>query len=151
MNEALKSVREAHQVELVTEKSIYDHNYGVLQRRIKSLEEKNKKLVAENQSLSAAKMELNASKMQLRSMGMQLEALEKKNKKRKILCKDLWDQNKKLKDNINDLITCQICTERFQSAGERIPCKLKCPHIMCKKCATGWLKKVRFAKVSYNL
>ena len=45
-------------------------------------------------------------------------------------------------DNINDLITCQICLERLQSAGEHIPCKLKCPHIMCKKCADTWLKKV---------
>ena len=45
-------------------------------------------------------------------------------------------------DNLNDLITCQICLERFQSAGERIPCKLKCPHIMCKKCADIWLTKV---------
>ena len=45
-------------------------------------------------------------------------------------------------DNLNDLITCQICLERFQSAGERIPCKLKCPHIMCRKCADDWLEKV---------
>ena len=44
-----------------------------------------------------------------------------------------------LKNTINDLITCQICYEQFQAAGERIPCKLKCPHIMCKKCAEGWI------------
>ena len=49
-----------------------------------------------------------------------------------------------LNDKIDDLITCQICLEWFQSAGERIPCKLKCPHIMCKKCAESWLKKVNF-------
>ena len=44
-----------------------------------------------------------------------------------------------LKNTINDLITCQICYEQFQSDGEHIPCKLKCPHIMCKKCAKGWI------------
>ena len=54
----------------------------------------------------------------------------------------LQHETEKMRDNINDLITCQICLERFQSAGERIPCKLKCPHIMCKKCADSWLTKV---------
>ena len=54
----------------------------------------------------------------------------------------LRDEAEKLRSNIEDLITCQICLERFQSAGERLPCKLKCPHIMCKKCAEDWLKKV---------
>ena len=44
-----------------------------------------------------------------------------------------------LSNTINDLITCQICYEKFQSNGERIPCKLKCPHIICKKCAEGWI------------
>ena len=44
-----------------------------------------------------------------------------------------------LKNTINDLITCQICYEQFHSNGERTPCKLKCPHIMCKKCAEGWI------------
>ena len=58
---------------------------------------------------------------------------------------DLDATNQKLQDNINNLITCQICLERFQSAGERIPCKLKCPHIMCKKCSEDWLKMVSFS------
>ena len=65
-------------------------------------------------------------------------------------------QNEKMQGNINDLITCQICLERFQPAGERIPCKLKCPHIMCKQCADGWLKAVSrlliiFLPISYIL
>ena len=56
----------------------------------------------------------------------------------------LKGQTKQMSDNINDLITCQICLERFQSAGERIPCKLKCPHIICKRCADDWLRRVSF-------
>ena len=56
----------------------------------------------------------------------------------------LQDENGELRDNINDLITCQICFEQFQSTGERVACKLDCPHIMCKKCAEEWLKTVRF-------
>ena len=54
----------------------------------------------------------------------------------------LRDETGKLRDNINDLISCQICSEQFQSAGERVACKLDCPHIMCKKCAEEWLKNV---------
>ena len=54
----------------------------------------------------------------------------------------LRDETEKLQEKIIDLITCQICFERFQSAGERTPCKLRCPHIMCKKCAEDWLKMV---------
>ena len=42
-----------------------------------------------------------------------------------------------------DFITCPICLEVYQS-GERIPCKLKCQHIMCKNCAEDWLQKVSF-------
>ena len=54
----------------------------------------------------------------------------------------LRDETEELRDNINDLIKCQICYERFQSTGERVACKLECPHIMCKKCAEEWLKNV---------
>ena len=53
-------------------------------------------------------------------------------------------ENEKLQRDINDLITCQICSEKFQSAGEYIACKLKCQHIMCKKCAEQWLNRVSF-------
>ena len=49
------------------------------------------------------------------------------------------DDRNDLNNTINDFITCQICYEQFQSNGERIPCKLKCPHIICKKCAVGWI------------
>ena len=56
----------------------------------------------------------------------------------------LLDENEKLERDISDLITCQICSEQFQSAGERIPCKLKCQHIICKKCAEQWLNRVSF-------
>ena len=52
---------------------------------------------------------------------------------------NLMEDINELSNTINDLITCQICYEQFQAAGERIPCKLKCPHIMCKKCAEGWI------------
>ena len=44
-----------------------------------------------------------------------------------------------------DFITCPICLEVYQS-GERIPCKLKCQHIMCKNCAEDWLQKVSFKR-----
>ena len=63
---------------------------------------------------------------------------------KRISIHQLMNENKKMRDNINDFITCQICLEQFQSTGKRIPCKLKCPHIMCKECADGWLQKVSF-------
>ena len=72
----------------------------------------------------------------------EIQLLQNENSKLRIQNEKLLDQNAKLRDNINDLITCQICFERFQSGGEHIPCKLECPHIMCKKCAEEWLKNV---------
>ena len=40
-----------------------------------------------------------------------------------------------------------ICDEKYKSTGARIPCKLKCSHIFCRKCALDWIK----AKVSLIL
>ena len=90
------------------------------------LKEENGKIRGENEKLRDQDDKLRGQNEKLRDQNEKLR-----------------DEAGKLRDNINDLITCQICLQRFQSAGERIPCKLKCPHIMCKKCAEDWLKKVR--------
>ena len=47
MEEALKSVREAHQAELDNERYYQHQNYLAMQDQIKSLEEKNKQLSRE--------------------------------------------------------------------------------------------------------
>ena len=65
------------------------------------------------------------------------ESLESKNDRKK-------QKINTLKEIINDLITCLICLEQFQSAGERFPCKLNCPHIICKRCADDRLQRVSF-------
>ena len=168
LRSAMKSVKEAHQEELDM-----DHCHMVgrsnkqavidLQEQIKSLKEKNKKLIAEKESLSLKRKhsssENNKFQKELLISQRKVKSLEEKNTKLSVQRDSyfiklirLTNENRKLLENtnllqegINDLTTCQICLERFQSAGERIPCKLKCPHTMCKKCADDWLEKVSFS------
>ena len=54
-------------------------------------------------------------------------------------------ENKRLGVQFDAASTCQICDEKYRSSGERIPCKLKCSHIFCRKCALDWIR----AKVSF--
>ncbi|CBY39921.1 unnamed protein product [Oikopleura dioica] len=63
--------------------------------------------------------------------------------------KDLEDQITTLKTINSDLETiskkydqmtsCCICEEKYESTGERSPVKLRCSHIICGFCANSWL------------
>ena len=73
MEQALKSIREAHQAELEKERTyqqlIQHQNYLAMQEQIKSLEEKNKKLTREKASVSdELQRKLNASQRKLNQM-----------------------------------------------------------------------------------
>ena len=64
--------------------------------------------------------------------------------------KELEDQNAALKTVNTDLeliskkfeqmTSCSICDEKYESTGERAPVKLKCSHVFCLNCANNWLK-----------
>ena len=36
--------------------------------------------------------------------------------------------------------SCSLCDEKYESTGERSPVKLKCSHIFCSHCAYSWLE-----------
>ena len=111
MEQALQSVREAHQAELDNERNYQQQNYLAMQEQIKSLEEKNKKLSREKASIAdetqrkvnlanrklnqmilvdkyrqeRSKKELDdiqkESNTRLRTLQEQIKSLEEKNKK----------------------------------------------------------------------
>ncbi|CBY37340.1 unnamed protein product [Oikopleura dioica] len=64
--------------------------------------------------------------------------------------KELEDQNAALKTVNTDLeliskkfeqmTSCSLCDERYESTGEQAPVKLKCSHVFCSNCANNWLK-----------
>ena len=162
LNFAMEKLRDAHREELDMVERSNRQTIIDLQEQIKSLEEKNKKLIAEKESLSLERKRLSSENERFRkelaiSQG-KINSFEEKNQKLSVKRdsyfikvirltnenRNLLENTNRLQESIKDLTTCQICLERFQSAGERISCKLKCPHIMCKKCADDWLEKVRF-------
>ncbi len=62
------------------------------------------------------------------------------------LVKDLESQIMTLKSvnaevlkKYDQMISCCICEEKFESSGERTPVKLKCSHVFCGSCANSWL------------
>ena len=64
--------------------------------------------------------------------------------------KELEDQITSLKTVNTDLeaiskkfeevTSCSLCDEKYESTGERAPVKLKCSHAFCSHCANNWLK-----------
>jgi len=64
--------------------------------------------------------------------------------------KELEDQIVALKTVNSDLesiskkfeqvTSCSLCDEKYESTGERAPVKLKCSHVFCSKCSNNWLK-----------
>ena len=101
------------------------------------------KMISNENILLSKELELQQNQFKERETTMNC-VLDGIKRIKRISIHQLMNENKKMRGNINDLITCQICLEQFQSTGERIPCKLKCPHVMCKECADGWLQKVSF-------
>ena len=115
MEEALKSVRQAHQAELDNERYnqqlIQHQNYLAMQKQIKSLEEKNKKLTREKASISdELQRKLNFTQRKLNQMTLaaklgqeRREVLEEQLDESKTLLgsmqaqiKSLEERNKKL-------------------------------------------------------
>jgi N-methylhydantoinase B/oxoprolinase/acetone carboxylase alpha subunit len=48
----------------------------------------------------------------------------------------------------DQMTTCCICEEKYESTGERAPVKLKCSHIICEFCANSWLtQKVKYCQL----
>ena len=37
--------------------------------------------------------------------------------------------------------SCTLCDEKYESTGERAPVKLKCSHMFCSDCVLLWLAK----------
>jgi hypothetical protein len=72
----------------------------------------------------------------------------------KMRVKELEDQNAALKTVNSDLesiskkfeqvTSCSLCDEKYESTGERAPVKLKCSHVFCSKCSYNWLKSQVF-------
>ena len=42
-----------------------------------------------------------------------------------------------LEKKIDNICSCSLCNEKFETTGERVPVKLRCTHIFCHKCAQG--------------
>ena len=106
MEEALKSVREAHQAELDNERYYQHQNYLAMQEQIKSLEEKNKKLTLENASISyELQRKQNATQRKLNQMMLagklgqeRREVLEEQLDESKTLLESMQAQIKSLED-----------------------------------------------------
>ena len=111
MEEALKSVRDAHKQELDNERYYQHQNYLAMQEQIKSLEEKNKQLSREKVSISdELQRKLNVTQRSLNQMTLaakyghdrilecQRQSIESNNRLRKSQeqIKSLEEKNKKL-------------------------------------------------------
>ena len=70
--------------------------------------------------------------------------------KSEIRVKELEDQIAALKTVNTDLesiskkfeqvTSCSLCDEKYESTGKHAPVKLKCRHVFCSHCANNWLK-----------
>ena len=104
MEQALQSVREAHQAELDNEKYYQQQNYLAMQEQINSLEEKNKKLSREKASIcDAIQRKLNVTQRKLNQMTLtgklgqeRREALEEQLDESKTLLGSMLAQIKSL-------------------------------------------------------
>ena len=78
----------------------------------------------------------------------EMEDFESQISSLKIVNYDLEKVSKKFEE----VISCSLCDEKYESTGERAPVKLKCSHVFCSKCAKNWLKsKVVLVSRNYLL
>ena len=71
---------------------------------------------------------------------MRVKELEDQNAALKIVNADLESISKKFEQ----VTSCSLCDEKYESTGERAPVKLKCSHVFCSKCSYNWLKSQVF-------
>jgi len=71
---------------------------------------------------------------------MHVKELEDQNAALKIINADLESISKKFEQ----VTSCSLCDEKYESTGERAPVKLKCSHVFCSKCSYNWLKSQVF-------
>ena len=71
---------------------------------------------------------------------LQFKELEDQNAALKIINADLESISKKFEQ----VTSCSLCDEKYESTGERAPVKLKCSHVFCSKCSYNWLKSQVF-------
>ena len=71
---------------------------------------------------------------------MRVKELEDQNAALKIINADLESISKKFEQ----VTSCSLCDEKYESTGERAPVKLKCSHVFCSKCSYNWLKSQVF-------
>ena len=71
---------------------------------------------------------------------MRVKELEDQNAVLKIVNADLESISKKFEQ----VTSCCLCDEKYESTGERAPVKLKCSHVFCSKCTNNWLKSQVF-------
>jgi len=45
-----------------------------------------------------------------------------------------------LSNKFEQVTSCSLCEEKYESIGKRAPVKLKCSHVFCSHCAYSWLE-----------
>ena len=122
----------------------------------KSLRNSSKKVISEYFNSDLIIVKVQTIKMQAQEHIRQLNELfgVEDNSRSEMRVKELEDQNTALKivnadlesisKKFEQVTSCSLCDEKFESTGERAPVKLKCSHVFCSKYSTKWLKSQVF-------
>ena len=124
--------------------------------RTKSFRNSSKEVISEYFNSILIIVLVQTIKMQAQEHFRQLNELfgVDNNSHSKMHVKELEDQIAALKTVNSDLesiskkfeqvTSCSLCDEKYESTGERAPVKLKCSHVFCSKCSYNWLKSQVF-------
>jgi hypothetical protein len=122
----------------------------------KSLKNSSKEVISKYFNLVFIIFKVQTIKMQAQEHIRQLNKLfdVEDNSRSEMRVKELEDQIVALKTVNSDLesiskkfeqvTSCSLCDEKYESTGERAPVKLKCSHVFCSKCSYNWLKSQVF-------
>ncbi|CBY39268.1 unnamed protein product [Oikopleura dioica] len=116
-----------------------------LENSINELQDENQQLLGRLKGVRTIKMQAQEHIRQLN----ELFDIENSSQS-EIRVKELEDQIAALKTVNTDLesiskkfeqvTSCSLCDEKYESTGKQAPVKLKCRHVFCSHCATNWLK-----------
>ncbi|CBY08655.1 unnamed protein product [Oikopleura dioica] len=116
-----------------------------LENSINELQDENQRLLGQLKGAGTIKMQAQEHIRQLN----ELFDIENSSQS-EIRVKELEDQIAALKTVNTDLesiskkfeqvTSCSLCDEKYESTGKQAPVKLKCRHVFCSHCAKNWLK-----------